>query len=135
MLTDDSDYILVVEDDAAIREAIASVILDEDGPGVKGAGDGRAALDILLESPPPLLILLDLMMPVMDGIEFLHEKNRRPALAGIPVCVMSARQRSGVKLLGVDDFLQKPFELDALLSVVGRYAPAPAQVWPKRIVR
>ena len=85
MLTDDSDYILVVEDDAAIREAIASVILDEDGPGVKGAGDGRAALDILLESPPPLLILLDLMMPVMDGWQFRVSQKDDPELAFIPV--------------------------------------------------
>ena len=67
-------YVLVVEDDLAIQNAVADLIREEHG--VKTANDGRAALEIIRVSPPPSLILLDMMMPGMNGTEFLDEKNR-----------------------------------------------------------
>jgi len=115
-------YVLIVEDDVTIRDALVAIIRDENGTDVKVAGHGRDALDLALEAPPRL-ILLDMMMPVMDGLEFLREKNARPALAAIPVCIMTAGRGRGVDLPSVCAFLQKPFDLGALLAIVDRYCP------------
>ncbi|HSZ81466.1 MAG TPA: response regulator [Polyangia bacterium] len=113
-------YVLVVEDDLAIQNAVADLIREEHG--VKTASDGRAALEIIRVSPPPSLILLDMMMPGMNGAEFINEKNRLPALAAIPVVVMTATSHPhGLQLPGVSSFLRKPFDVDALMSIVERY--------------
>jgi len=82
--------ILVVDDDRDIRDSLVEV-LGEHGYPVIGAGNGVEALEILRTSaPPPSLILLDLMMPVMDGREFRERQLENPALADIPVIVISA---------------------------------------------
>ena len=113
-------YVLVVEDDLAIQHAVAEIIREEHG--VKTANDGRAALEIIREGPPPSLILLDLMMPGMNGTEFLAEKNRLPALVATPVVVMTATNSPlSSELPGVLSFLRKPFDLEALMSIVERY--------------
>jgi CheY-like chemotaxis protein len=113
-------YVLVVDDDLAIQNAVADLIREEHG--VKTASDGRAALEIILVSPPPSLILLDMMMPGMNGTEFIDEKNRLPSLAAIPVVVMTATSHPhGFQLPGVSSFLRKPFDLEALMSIVERY--------------
>ena len=70
-------------------------------------------------------MVLDLMMPVMDGWAFLHARQNLPALAGVPVVVLSAAREPRLqeaKVLGADAVLAKPFNLDALLMLVGQLA-------------
>jgi two-component system, chemotaxis family, chemotaxis protein CheY len=109
--------ILVVEDDPDILEAVSDVLLGE-GYRVARARHGREALDRVAAEPPDL-ILLDLMMPVMDGLAFaraLRADGRQPP---IPVVVISAdgnaEHAAGV---GARAFLAKPFDLEALLAAV-----------------
>jgi CheY-like chemotaxis protein len=80
--------VLVVDDDPGIRRMV-SLVLAGEGYDVRTAEDGRQALD-LLASWHPAVILLDLMMPVMDGWTFLVAQQADPVLAPIPVIVMSA---------------------------------------------
>jgi CheY-like chemotaxis protein len=113
---------MVVEDDFAIRETLRELLEDE-GYRVLWASNGQEAL-ALLEHRSPRLILLDLMMPVMDGREFRLAQRSDPALARIPVVVISADHALEQKVAGlaVDGWLAKPFELDALLATLQRYA-------------
>ena len=76
--------ILVVDDDPDIRDSLREVLEDE-GYGTSCVANGREALDFLRSGKRPCVILLDLMMPVMDGWQFLEEQKRDPALAAIPV--------------------------------------------------
>src|SRR5690349_16993945 len=81
--------VLVVDDDADIRETV-SLILEDEGYEVQSAQDGAAALGVLRAGPLPDVILLDLMMPVMNGWQFREQQTRDPRLAAIPVVVLSA---------------------------------------------
>lgn len=115
-------HILVVDDDCNIRETVAQVLRDE-GFLVEAVADGARALQWLCQrSNQVSLVLLDLMMPVMSGQEFLLAKDKQPALADLPVVVMSAGR--GWAALGqrpdVVDCLPKPFTLAALLLAVTR---------------
>jgi adenylate cyclase len=83
--------ILVVEDDLPTREAICRMLTGM-GHAVDAAVNGRSALDWLDSHPAPSLILLDLMMPEMDGFEFLRKLRTRPVFAGIPVIVVTAKE-------------------------------------------
>jgi two-component system, OmpR family, response regulator CpxR len=114
--------VLVVEDDFAIRETLRELLEDE-GYDVSWASNGREALELLAHRAPRV-ILLDLMMPVMDGWEFRVAQQKDPALARIPVVVISADHALDQKVaaLAVDGWLAKPFELDALLTTLRRYA-------------
>jgi CheY-like chemotaxis protein len=113
--------ILVVEDDPATRHAL-SLLLEGQGYHVAAAEDGRAALAYLDAGKPPALILLDLMMPGMDGWRFRHEQTRRRQLASIPVIILSAADsvEQHARSLGAAGCLQKPLDFDALLSMVRR---------------
>src|SRR5512143_581967 len=112
--------VLVVDDERDIREAVAEVLKDE-GYEVIDARDGAEAL-LQLRAHHPAVVLLDLMMPGMNGWEFCAARKREPELDAIPVIVISALgQVSGIDAAA---FLQKPFELDALVSAVRRYADA-----------
>lgn len=118
-------YILVVDDDKAIREAL-EMVLEDEGYAVASAANGREALELLRASGGlPALILLDLMMPVMNGWEFREEQQRSAALAAIPVVVLSADSDVTRKAaaLGVAASLNKPVHLDVLLDVVSAYCP------------
>ena len=85
-----SQTVLVVEDDLDIRQALLE-ILEEHGFVALGARDGAEALDLLSRATElPCLILLDLMMPVMDGASFREAQRNDPRLASIPVVVLSA---------------------------------------------
>lgn len=110
--------ILVVDDDPDILEAL-SEILESEGFGIRQARNGLEALD-LVANLAPNLILLDLMMPVMDGWEFAERMRGRPEWARIPVIVLSADRNIGTKAreLGALGYLAKPFELNELLSMV-----------------
>ncbi|HET9552004.1 MAG TPA: response regulator [Anaeromyxobacteraceae bacterium] len=114
-------HILLVEDDFAIRETVAEVLAGE-GFQVTCAANGAEALARLEAMKQPGLILLDLMMPVMDGWQFRTAQRRDPRFASIPVVVLSAGAGMESELGGLapDAFLPKPFELDRLLRTVGR---------------
>ena len=111
--------ILVIEDDPGVRDSLAA-ILREDGQTVETAGGGVEALGRLRELPLPTLILLDLMMPGMDGIDFRRAQLADAALRDIPVIIISARPdiaRQAAEL-GAEDFLRKPMSFEELLHVV-----------------
>jgi two-component system chemotaxis response regulator CheY len=118
----DSPRVLVVDDDADTREAVGEVLRD-DGYLVSQAPNGDVALcDLRAASELPDVILLDLMMPVMDGVAFRAEQLADPALADIPVAVFSAHARAeeAARALNADAYLEKPLELDELLLTVRR---------------
>nr|WP_255652077.1 MULTISPECIES: response regulator [unclassified Corallococcus] len=114
----DAPVVLVVDDDPDILEAL-SEILEAEGFEIRRARNGKEALE-RLEPDPPHLILLDLMMPVMDGWEFAQRMRQKPAFAGIPIIVLSADRNVGSKAkdIGAMGHLAKPFELNDLLSMV-----------------
>ena len=109
--------VLVVDDDPAIRDFL-SMALEGDGYSVKTARDGREALDKIRREPPDV-ILLDLVMPTMDGWRFLETQRTSSAECHLPILAMSAMGgRYMARELGATDFLAKPFDLDALLGKV-----------------
>ena len=119
--------ILVVDDDPAIRDVVAD-ILAMSGYSVRTATNGIEALDALRQRRPAA-ILLDLMMPVMSGWEFLRACQSEAPGVPVPVVIMSAA-RDGATLadeLGAQAFLAKPFELEDILSVVKRLAGVASQ--------
>jgi CheY-like chemotaxis protein len=109
---------LVVDDDPDILEAL-SEILESEGFGIQQARNGLEALELVAKLQPNL-ILLDLMMPVMDGWEFAERMRGRSDWAQIPVIVLSADRNIGTKAreLGALGYLAKPFELNELLTMV-----------------
>src|SRR5690348_14933265 len=107
--------VLVVDDNADAVEALAQ-ILEYEGFDVVTALDGREALDYLRTSPLPDLILLDLMMPVMDGWQVRRELANTPMLASVPVIVMTAL--AGGAQIDADAIIAKPIDLKRLLQVI-----------------
>ena len=114
--------VLVVEDDAEIRESLLEALADHGHPA-EGAANGKAALDQLRGSELPCLILLDLMMPVMDGQTFREEQMKDPHLAQVPVVVVSADRDVGeaARTLHATAWLQKPLKVDELIKTVMKY--------------
>jgi CheY-like chemotaxis protein len=114
--------VLVIEDDFDLRDALVPV-LEYDGHRVVSAANGQEALDRLQTmANPPSVILLDLMMPVMDGEQFRTEQLRDPNLASIPVVVMSAHSRAEERAarMGAAGCLVKPIDIDTLLGELRR---------------
>jgi len=113
--------VMVIDDDPDCLEVVSDA-LALSGYGVITASNGREALRALECDPKPALILLDLMMPVMDGWQFLEERNRRASLTQIPVALLSGERDldKRARSLGVAGSIPKPAELDQLLSVVER---------------
>lgn len=109
--------ILVVDDDPDILDALAE-ILENEGYQVDRARNGQEALEHLAADKPDL-ILLDLMMPVMDGWEFARRVGEQPDCRP-PIVVLSADRNVGAKAkeIGAVGFLAKPFELAELLQIV-----------------
>jgi CheY-like chemotaxis protein len=114
--------ILIVEDDADIRE-LMKIFLEADGYRVDLAADGLEALEELEAGPRPALILLDLMMPRMDGEQFLKQL-RGSRFADIPIIIMSGHSAAEKKAqqLNVAHCLMKPVEVDDLLKTVRQFA-------------
>ena len=114
--------VLVIDDDADIRETL-TLMLQLHGYAAVGAADGREALDELKRGLRPCIILLDLMMPRMNGQQFRAQTLLDPELAGIPVVVTSgdASLQTKAANLGVSGILKKPFDADELLDVVRRH--------------
>jgi len=121
--------ILIVEDEAEIRVVISELLSDE-GYTVAQAANGREALIYLQRANPlPCVILLDMMMPILNGWEFLRVQQRNPVFVPIPVVVISAFRAlaESVAALGVQEALAKPIDLDRVLATVQRYCSgAPA---------
>lgn len=112
--------ILIVEDDRDIRDVLAE-ILAEEGYQVLVAEDGADGLRRLAEGPLPDLILLDLMMPRMDGYQFREEQRKNPAWAAIPLVLLTAGVETSDKItaLGALDVVRKPVKIDFLLELIG----------------
>ena len=109
---------MVVEDDEGIRDALCD-LLESEGFDVASAVHGRDALEKLRgPSERPDVILLDLMMPVMDGWAFRSEQQRDPALADIPVVVITASRQADLASLRPRAFLKKPIDFDELLRAL-----------------
>ena len=115
--------VLAVEDDNDLREFYGT-LLREEGHQVRLARNGLEALHHLDWAPD--LILLDLMMPVMDGYEFLRRLRASPKGAGIPVLVLSAALPPGrATLRGAQAVLRKPFDFDRMLRTIEMYGSKP----------
>jgi CheY-like chemotaxis protein len=114
--------VLVVDDDADIRDSIGD-ILELRGYHVERAANGREALERLRSGPLPCVILLDLMMPVLNGWEFRAQQSIDKALAHVPVVIISGDGSTDQKAasIGVSEYLRKPLELTAILDVVRRH--------------
>ena len=112
--------VLIVEDDADLREMMAQ-LLHLEGFNSQTVANGREALEYLHDADPPELILLDLMMPIMDGWEFRREQQRDPNLADVPVIVLSALDPARVGDMEPAAFLKKPLDFDRLLELVRQY--------------
>lgn len=120
--------ILVVEDDQDVRDTILDLLSDEGVPAA-GMADGASALRFLQAAPvKPNLILLDLMMPGVNGAEFRRLQMQDPALANIPVVLLSAdvTTESASRSMQAAGYLRKPVKLVQLLEVVQRYGEPPA---------
>lgn len=112
--------VLVVDDQEVIRDTLQTA-LDDEGFNVETAANGKEALEILGRWKP-CVVLLDLMMPVMDGWALIHKMREEDLLHGVPVVVFSAHRelRERAKQLDPDATLRKPFELQELQGVMER---------------
>jgi CheY-like chemotaxis protein len=112
--------VLIVEDDGDLREMMAQ-LLSLEGYRTQTVANGLEALRFLERNDRPDVILLDLMMPVMDGWEFRRRQVQDPRIAGVPVVVLSAVDPSRTSELGGASFLKKPLDFDRLLELVKRF--------------
>ena len=112
--------VLIVEDDEDLREMMAQLLTLE-GFQTATVANGREALEYLHNASRPDVILLDLMMPVMDGWEFRRQQQADPAIAPVPVIVLSALDQGRASNLEATEFLKKPLDFDRLLSLVRSY--------------
>ena len=123
----DPSTVLVVEDDADIRFSL-QILLQDEGYEAVSAANGRQALALLRAMPMlPCLILLDLMMPDMDGWQFRAEQRRDPELASIPIMILSAAADLPMQTakLGAVGVMQKPVHVEELLEEIRRHCPPP----------
>ena len=111
--------LLLVEDDRGVRDAIQDYLEDE-GYSVLSANDGEQALSLLEGLSDPCLVVLDVRMPVMDGVEFMRQFRARPWLKHHRLVLMSASELAPELRAapGVVGLLRKPFELEHLLTLV-----------------
>jgi DNA-binding response OmpR family regulator len=119
--------LLLVEDDRDVREAIAEV-LEQEGYGVMQARSGIEAIRWLNDAPvKPAAILLDLMMPVMDGWEFMARWQKNLAWSSIPIVVISAASNAEEHLEALRTaaaYMRKPIDIDELLALLARLSQA-----------
>jgi CheY-like chemotaxis protein len=120
-MTEYKPLVMVVDDDEDIRELL-KVLLESDDYRVVCAGNGRTAWEYMSSGEQPSLILLDLMMPIMDGEQFIKMTQTGP-FASVPIVVMSGNKLDTRKLqeLHANSCLVKPIELDDLLTLVHRF--------------
>ena len=111
--------VLLVDDDQDLRDSIAD-LLRQRGYSVATAEDGHAALSIITGNGVPCIVLLDLVMPGMDGWQFLGAVQHNPNLSAIPIVIASAHAKTHAPA-GTVGVLHKPFDFDELFSVVARH--------------
>jgi CheY-like chemotaxis protein len=113
--------LLVVEDNDVAREGLG-VVLDREGYQVLLASNGQEALDLLRGTERPDLILLDMLLPVLDGWHFLQRLRREGPQPPIPVIITTATILTGewARDNGCQGFVRKPFDTDLLLAEIGR---------------
>lgn len=117
------DTILLIEDDESIRE-ITKELLETEGYKTVVAANGQIALDILnacTNGDLPKVILLDLMMPVMDGWQFMEQKRLNDKLSNIPVVAFSALEERKISSARTDDVIRKPIHPEMMLKVIQKY--------------
>jgi CheY-like chemotaxis protein len=117
-----SSTILIVDDDSDVRRALTELLEDE-GYAVAGAANGTAALELLRGGVRPSIILLDLMMPGMNGWDFRSAQLRDPELSSVPVVVVTAsgfNQEAIRTELGSIELVPKPIQPTKLLDVIER---------------
>ena len=112
--------VLIVEDDDDLRDMMAQMLTLE-GFDAAAVANGREALEYLHSASPPNVILLDLMMPVMDGWEFRRQQQADPDLAPVPVIVLSALDQGRTGMAGAAAFIKKPLDFDRLIELVREY--------------
>jgi CheY-like chemotaxis protein len=115
---DTSRFVLIVDDDPDLLD-VTSFVIENEGMAVETARHGQEALARLATGRLPALVLLDLMMPVMNGWEFLAAVASDPRLEHIPVVVLTASEYTTVP--GAREVLSKPMDLKELLRVVEHY--------------
>lgn len=116
--------VLIVEDDKSIRDALQE-LLESEGYPVISATNGSKALTFLRAAEVlPRIILLNLMMPVMNGIQFRAEQEQDARLGAIPVILMTAdRQIESKRMkIGARGFVRKPFEIADVIKKIERYS-------------
>jgi CheY-like chemotaxis protein len=115
--------IVIIENDLEIRDVMQE-LLEEHGYTVKNFAEGRPALEYLQENPGTRLVLLDLLMPVMNGWEFMAEFTKLPApILPIPVYIFSATNEvnGATNAMGAKGFVKKPAKSEVLLQLVKEY--------------
>ena len=112
--------VLIVEDDEDVRDMLTQLLLFE-GCRTIAVANGREALEYLHDGELPTVILLDLMMPVMDGWEFRRRQQADPTLANLPVIVLSAADQTRASAADAAVFLKKPVDFDRLIHLVRDY--------------
>ena len=115
--------VFIIEDDPDTREMLAK-FLELEGYHVEMAANGQQALDRLAHGTPACVIVLDLMMPVMDGWQFRRVQVEDARLSKIPTIVVSAAGRERMAHISADAYLAKPIDMDELLSRVSEFCPA-----------
>lgn len=110
--------ILIVDDDATIR-SVLEALLDDEGFVAVTATNGREAVE-RVHAEPPRLILMDLMMPIMSGVDAIRQLKTDPTTVHIPIIAMSAGfiLRESISDLLADSIISKPFDLDALVAAI-----------------
>ena len=112
--------VLIVDDDQDLRDLIREMLIDA-GYRAVTAANGSIGL-ATLRSDEPDLVLLDVAMPVMDGLTFLRQRSDEACRLAVPVVVMSAENREAeTRRLGAQQFVAKPFDIDDLVGVVERW--------------
>ncbi|NBD12767.1 MULTISPECIES: response regulator [Corallococcus] len=119
-MTDRTPLILLIEDEEDIRDAVAT-LLEMEGYRVAQCVHGEDAWSWLQSHPRPSLVLLDLMMPVMDGQAFLLRLSQEHLLRGVPIIVLSG---SPFRPPGAVAYLRKPVAVDPLLEAVRHFLPS-----------
>jgi CheY-like chemotaxis protein len=121
-----SDRVLIVEDDADIRDAISEALEDHGYRGIAAENGEQALRALRANSDRPCVILLDVMMPVMDGWQFRAEQSRDAELGRIPVIVLTAHANADevATRMGATGFLKKPVQLERLIAEVRKFCAA-----------
>ena len=115
---DTSSFVLIVDDDPDLLD-VTSFVIEDEGMAVETARNGEEALAMLRAGRLPTLVLLDLMMPVMNGWEFLATIAKDPLFKELPVVVLTAAEHAEVP--GAMEVVSKPMDLKELLRIVERY--------------